>query len=191
MFQSQTVSIIYSFLFGRIQVLPICRNSGRDTGEFRGPHALVESPETPRGPESLLGFPLSHHTSGLLWKRAPDILRVFLLNLSDGEKGPHLMSQPQLVGCMGDTHSSERPAQPAQPTLPRLGTSFLVSLRTCWTVLYETHQKQWSRGRGWTALFSHPPLDSTWDSQVRDLRALCASLERPHHQRGRTVKLGI
>lgn len=139
-----------------------------------------------RGPESLLGFPPLHHTSGLPWKRAPDILRLFLPSSSDGERGPHPTSQPHLVGPTGDISSDRHTAQPAQPTPPGLGTSLLVSLRTCWAVLYETHQKQRSRGRGWTALYSHPPLDSTWDSQVRDLRALCASLESPHHHRGRT-----
>lgn len=177
MFQNQTVSIIYSFLFGRIQVLPICRNSGRDTGEFRGPHALVESPET----QGVLN-PCSvflHHTTHLVSSgKGPLTSSVFLPSSSDGEKGPHPMSQPQLVGRTGDI-SSDRPAPPAQPTPPGLGTSFLFSLRTCWAVLCETRQKQWSRGRGWTALFSHPPLDSTWNSQVRDRRALCASLESP------------
>lgn len=73
-----------------------------------------------RSPESLLSFPPPQHTSGLPWKRAPDILGLFLPSSSEREKGPHPTNQPRLVGPMGDISSDSHTAQPAQPRLFRI-----------------------------------------------------------------------
>ena len=140
----------------------------------------------------------------LPWKRAPDILGLFLPSSSEREKGPHPTNQSRLVGPMGDISSDSHTAQPAQPRLFPIsglavwsvsepaGLSVVQEQLPCESIplrMHKTHQKQWSRpgAEGRRPYFSHPPLDSIWDSQVGDLSALSASLESPHHHRGETT----
>lgn len=147
--------------------------------ELHGPHALVESPE------SLLIFPPPHHTSGLPWKRAPDILGLFLPSSSDREKGPHPMSQPQLVGPMGDISSDRHTAQPARPRL------FLISGLAFWSV---------SEPAGLSAVRNNCPVSPSSPGCTRPIRSSGAGQGQrvdgpispvPPRTLHGTVKLGI
>lgn len=142
-FHSQTVSVIYSFLLGRMKVWPICRN---DKTQGR-----PVAPLTSRTGEATLGtraaslptFPRPAPHTCSPWKRAHTSLGSFSRVCQYGRHNHVPGANSHLVGPVGDT------PQTGTQILVDLGPSFLVRLKTGQGWGHYRRLEEWSSG--WAA----------------------------------------